>query len=104
VKSTARVNAGHSWTLRTPGNEYAIIAAVERVMWKRPRDIARESGLFQPIVLQVLHACIPAFVERPSVPDYRPLRMKFCEWLRHQHTADELSVHNIMWTDETCFT
>jgi hypothetical protein len=25
--------------------------------------------------------------------------MQFCEWLRHQHAADEL-----LWTDEACFT
>jgi hypothetical protein len=29
--------------------------------------------------------------------------MKFCEWL-HQHAADELSLHNILWTVEACFT
>jgi hypothetical protein len=29
--------------------------------------------------------------------------MLFCEWL-HQHTADELLLHNIVWTDEACFT
>jgi hypothetical protein len=30
--------------------------------------------------------------------------MLFCEWLRHQHAADELFLHNILWTDEACFT
>jgi hypothetical protein len=29
--------------------------------------------------------------------------MKFCELL-HQHAADELFSHNILWTDEACFT
>jgi hypothetical protein len=29
--------------------------------------------------------------------------MQFCEWL-HQHAADELFFHNILWTDEACFT
>jgi hypothetical protein len=30
--------------------------------------------------------------------------MQFCEWLGHQHAADELFLHNILWTDEACFT
>jgi hypothetical protein len=29
--------------------------------------------------------------------------MKFCEWLQHEHAADELFLHNILWTDEACF-
>jgi hypothetical protein len=29
--------------------------------------------------------------------------MQFCEWLRHQHAADELFLHNILRTDEACF-
>jgi hypothetical protein len=29
--------------------------------------------------------------------------MQFCEWL-HQHTADELFLHNILWTVESCVT
>jgi hypothetical protein len=29
--------------------------------------------------------------------------MQFCEWLRHQHAADELFLHSILWTD-ACFT
>jgi hypothetical protein len=29
--------------------------------------------------------------------------MQFCEWLQHQHAADELFLHNILWTDEACF-
>jgi hypothetical protein len=37
-------------------------------------------------------------------PDDRPLRMQFCEWLRHQHAAYELFLHNILWTDKACFT
>jgi hypothetical protein len=31
-------------------------------------------------------------------------QLHFCEWLLHQHTADMLLVHNILWTDEACFT
>jgi hypothetical protein len=30
--------------------------------------------------------------------------MQFCEWLQHQHAADELFLHSILWTDEACFT
>jgi hypothetical protein len=29
--------------------------------------------------------------------------MQFREWRRHHH-ADEVFLHNILWTDETCFT
>jgi hypothetical protein len=29
--------------------------------------------------------------------------MQFCECL-HQHAADELFLHNILWTDEACLT
>jgi hypothetical protein len=36
------------------------------------------------------------------IPDDWFLRLQFCEWLRHQHTTDELLLHNILWTDETC--
>jgi hypothetical protein len=30
--------------------------------------------------------------------------MQFCDWLRHQHATDELILHDILWTDEACFT
>jgi hypothetical protein len=30
--------------------------------------------------------------------------MQFCEWLRHQHAADKLFLHNITWTDKVSFT
>jgi hypothetical protein len=33
-------------------------------------------------------------------PDYCPLRMR----PRHQHTGDELSLHDILWASEACFT
>jgi hypothetical protein len=26
--------------------------------------------------------------------------MQICEWLRHQHVADELFLHNILWAGE----
>jgi hypothetical protein len=37
-------------------------------------------------------------------PDDCPPRMQFFELLRHQHAADELFLHNILWTGEACFT
>jgi hypothetical protein len=37
-------------------------------------------------------------------PDYRPLWMQLFEWLRHEHTAGELFLHNILWKNEACFT
>lgn len=30
--------------------------------------------------------------------------MQFWEYLRHRHTTDELLLHNILRTDEACFT
>jgi hypothetical protein len=55
VTPTALVNAGRPRTVRTPANEDAKIAAVEREPWRSSRDIARELGLSQPRVLEVLH-------------------------------------------------
>jgi hypothetical protein len=108
VTPTALVNAGRPWTVRTPANEDAIIAAVEREPWESSRDIARELGLPQPRVLEVLHddQMHPYHYSRSAhlFPDDRPLRMQYCAWLRHQHAADEFFLHNILWTDEACFT
>jgi hypothetical protein len=50
---TPFVNAGRPRTARTPANDDATIAAVERELWRRYRDIARKLGLFQPRVLEV---------------------------------------------------
>jgi hypothetical protein len=103
VTPVALVNAGRPRTVRTPANEDAIIAAVEKLTRYRTRI-----GLSQPRVLEVLYddQLHPYHYSRSAhlSPDDRPLRMQFCEWLRHQHTADELFFHNILWTDEACFT
>jgi hypothetical protein len=32
--------------------------------------------------------------------DHRPLRMQYCEWVRHQHPANELFLRNISWTNK----
>jgi hypothetical protein len=45
VTPTALVNAGRARTIRTPANEDAKIASVEREPWRTSRDIARELGL-----------------------------------------------------------
>jgi hypothetical protein len=55
VTPTVFVNASRPQTLQTPANEDAIIAAVEREGWRSSSDIARELGLSQPRVLEVLH-------------------------------------------------
>jgi hypothetical protein len=52
---TAHVNAGRLWIVRTPTNEDAITADVERDPWRSSRDIARELGLSQPRVPEALH-------------------------------------------------
>jgi hypothetical protein len=108
VTPTALVSAGRPRTIRTPANEDAITAAVGREPWRSSRDIARESGLSQQRVLEVLHddQLQPYHYSRSAYlfSDDRPRRMQFCEWLRNQHAADDLSLHNILWTDEACFT
>jgi hypothetical protein len=108
VTSTAHVNADRPRTVRTPANEDTIIAAAEREPWRSSRDIAKEFGLSQPSVLKVLHDDqLHSYHYSRSAhlfPDDRPLQMQFYEWL-HQHAADELLLHNILWwTDEACFT
>jgi hypothetical protein len=55
VTPTALVNAGRPRTARTPTNEDATTAAVEREPWRSSCDIARKLGLSQPRVLEVLH-------------------------------------------------
>jgi hypothetical protein len=93
VTPTALMNAGRPRTVRTPANEDAIIAAVEREPWRSSRDIARELGLSQPRILEVLHddQLHPYHNSRSAhlFPDDRSLRKQFCEWLQ-QHAADEL--------------
>jgi hypothetical protein len=84
-----------------------IIAAVEQESWRSSRDIARELGLSQLRVLEVLHndQLYPYHYFRSAhlFPDNHSLWMQFWEWLRHQHAADELFLQ-ILWTDEACFT
>jgi hypothetical protein len=107
VTPTALVSVGLPRTARTPANEDAIITAVERELWRSSGDIARELGLSQPRVLEVLHddQLHPYHYLQSAhlFPDDRPLRMQFCEWLRHQHAANEIFLH-ILWTDEACLT
>jgi hypothetical protein len=55
VTPTALVNAGRPRTVQTPANEDDIITVVEREPWRSSRDIARELGLSQQRVLEVLH-------------------------------------------------
>jgi hypothetical protein len=49
--------------------------------------------------------CIRTNIWEAHIPFYyHPLRIKFCKWLWHQHTADELFLHNNVLTSETYFT
>jgi hypothetical protein len=69
VTPTAHVNAGRPRTVRTPGNEDAMIAVVE---WSLC-NILRELGLSQPKVLEVFRE------DKMHVfPGGRPLRMAIC--------------------------
>jgi hypothetical protein len=52
---TAPVSAYRPRTVRTPANEDAIIVAMEREPSRISRHIARQLGLSQPRILDVLH-------------------------------------------------
>jgi hypothetical protein len=63
--------------------------------------LGRELGLTQALVLNALHDELQLYhysQNQYQLPEYRPLRMQFCEWLRQQHCADAL-FKNIIWTD-----
>lgn len=80
-------------------NEDVIIAAVERDSHGEVHAISRETGttLTEYFVTISLHPRAHLF------PADRPLRIQFCRWLRHQHTADEPFLHNTAWTGEALF-
>jgi hypothetical protein len=87
------VNAGRPRTEWMPANEDDIFTYVRREPWRRSsRDMVRELGLSQLRVLEVLSEdqLHPYQHSRSArlLSDDRPLRTQFCEWLRHQHTAD----------------
>jgi hypothetical protein len=104
--NTAVVDAGRQRTLPTPTNQYVTIASVAGDPWSRSRDIAGGLAPPQPRLLDVLRddqfPSIPLLAEGTPVSRYHPVRMQFCQFLRHQHAADELFVHAIQWTGE-CF-
>jgi hypothetical protein len=101
VTPRAHVHAGRPRTVRTSVSEDPIITAVEREPWRNSRDIARESGLPEPRGLEVLRGdqLHPHHYSRSAslFPDDRPLWIQFCE-------GYDISTHNILWTDEACFT
>jgi hypothetical protein len=104
VTPMALVNAGRPRTVRTVANENAIIAAVDRELWRSSRDIARKLGLTQPKVLETLMTinCIhPLLAEQTSVSRRSPSTDAIlfmatstrCGWaLFTQHSADRWSV------------
>jgi hypothetical protein len=65
--------------------------------WRNSRHISRELRRSQLRILKVFH-------DDQLQPYRHTPRMQFCEWLRHQHTAGELVLRNILWADELCFT
>jgi hypothetical protein len=105
MKPMALINSSHSQTIQTPATEDAITATVE---WQpcSSRNIAWELGLSQWSVLKVLHynQVHPYHYSWSTSPDDSPLRMQSFKWLQHEHTADELFLHNILWTDNVCCT
>jgi hypothetical protein len=85
-----------------------IIAAVKWEPRWSSNHLALELELSQPSVLKVRHnnQLHPYHYlwSTHLFLDNHPLCMQFCEWLQHQHAADELFLHNILWTDKACFT
>jgi hypothetical protein len=55
VTVTTHVNGGRPRAVRTPDNEDDTITTVSLKRQRRSRDIARELGVSQPTVLEVLH-------------------------------------------------
>jgi hypothetical protein len=72
------------------------------------RDIARDLELSQPRDFEIFNddELHPYYYSRSSYlfPDVRPLRMHFCELLRHLRPAVEPFLHIIVCRDEACFT
>jgi hypothetical protein len=83
VTLATHLNGGRPRTVRTPVNEYVIIAAVKREPWRSSRVISHEFGPSQPRVLEVLHGDqlhpYHHSWRADFFPDDRPLRMQFCE-------------------------
>jgi hypothetical protein len=102
VTSTTHVHAGRPRTVRTPAcvrcqNYSCGDDAISHDSWDfRNRGASK---CFMTI------SCIYTTTHRVHMfPDNRPQRMPFCEWLWYQHTANEFFLHNILCTDEACFT
>jgi hypothetical protein len=73
----------------TPDNEGAIIAVVERDLWRSSRDFARKSGLTQPTVLDVICDKIQdPYIYRRSAHLISDCRLLRTLWL--QQATDEL--------------
>jgi hypothetical protein len=68
----------------------------------RPLRSPFDMALFQPRVLETLRdkQLLPFHYSRGA--HMFPVHMQICEWLRHQHAADGLHFHKILWTDEAC--
>jgi hypothetical protein len=88
--SVTHANAG----CRKPTNENSIITAMKREL-SQPRDLE----VLQDVQLHPYHYSRSTHL----FPHDRPLQVQFCEWLRHQHTADGLFLHSNLRTDEACF-
>jgi hypothetical protein len=88
-------------TVWTPANKGFVIAAMGGEAWKISRDIALLFGDSQSAVLEVLrkYQFHPYHLFRSAhlFTHERPIRMQFCEWLRHECPADELLLHKIPW-------
>jgi hypothetical protein len=94
------MNVGHRRTVQTP--------TTGRELCRSARAISRELTISGPRVFEVLQndQLKPYHYSQSArlFPDDPPVRIEFCGWLRHQHAADELFLHNIRWSDEAYFT
>jgi hypothetical protein len=93
VIPTAHVNTGRPRTLRTPANEDTMIVvggtrAVEKL--KRYRTRIRTINCIHKRSAHLF-------------PGDSPSPMQFCEWLRNEHTANELFLYNVLCAGEAYF-
>ena len=89
---------------RTPASTDAVMAAAERQSWRSSSNIAQPERP-QPSALQILRddRAHPTHYSRSAClfPHNLILRMKFCERIK---AADDLPLHDSLWTNEACST
>jgi hypothetical protein len=81
--------------------KYAHMLFIARFLRKNKSNVFIQR-VMRRLVLTT-NCVIPLLAERTCLQTV-VLSVQFCEWLRHQNAADELFLHNVLWTDEAYFT